>query len=958
VSGNPPGAPPTASRSVSARFTSALIGVVTVLLIGFAAVVIVLNIRKVDNDLQDLLSDAAQLAQVSLAVPLWNVDTDTITSFADALLRQESLAFVEILSEGRPVVTRRRAEHEGQDFADFTASSAFLVQSGDIRYQGTTIGAVRLAVSRAGVTQTIVTNVIGILALTVVIIVSISLTSIVITRRYIAGPLLGLQRSAGRIASGDLDASIDTTAGDEIGHLARDLDAMRGSIRALLEDRRRNETRLEEANRTLEERVAERTGALQAKTRELSATVEELKALGEVGRAVSSTLDLETVLTIIVSRAAQLTGTDGGAIYEYDARTDMFHLRATHQMDAELIEALRAHPPHLGEGTVGRAAAARAPVQIADIHEDRTYDDRLRELFVRHGFRARLAVPLIREDQIVGALVVRRKLPGPFSPELSDLLQTFATQSVLAIQNARLFREIAEKGRELEIASQHKSQFLANMSHELRTPMNAIIGVSEMLLEDARDLGREDEVEPLTRILRAARHLLTLINDILDLSKIEAGKMELHLESFSVAALVDEVAGTVRPLAETNGNRLQVEHAADVGPMRADLTRVRQALLNLASNAVKFTEGGSVTIAAARATGPGGGDWIVLRVSDTGIGMTPEQTARLFQDFTQADASTTRKYGGTGLGLAISRRFCRMMGGDITVESTPGAGSTFTIRLPATVEPAAPDDARREPAAGAAATGASMGRDARRILVIDDDPTVRDVMVRFLERQGFAVVTAANGVEGLARAREVRPAAITLDVMMPDLDGWTVLAALKGDPALADIPVILVTIVDERQRGYALGAVEYMVKPIDRERLAAVLRQLADGTGHLLLVEDDQDIRAMMRLALEGEGWKVVEAEHGRAALEWLAQVRPDAIVLDLMMPEMDGFEFVAELRNRAEWRDIPVLVVTALELSEADRHRLNGAVERVIQKSRYAGADLLHEIATVLASCIRRPVS
>jgi signal transduction histidine kinase/CheY-like chemotaxis protein/HAMP domain-containing protein len=948
------GTRPPRTRSVSKRFTAALIGVVTVLLVGFAAIVIAINVRKIDATLRDLLDDAARLTQVSSAVPLWNLDSDTLASFAEALLQQDSLAFVEILSEGQSVAARSRPEFKGQLFPFFTGSSAFLVKTADIVHQGRRIGSVRLAVSRAGLREAILWNAAGILALTVVSIAALSATSIVITRRYIARPLAALQHSAGLIASGNLRASIDTTQLDEIGHLARDLDAMRGSLQALIEERRRNEDRLEEANRTLEQRVEERTGALQAKTRELTRTVEELKALGEVGRAVGSTLDLETVLTIIVSHAVQLTGTDGGAIYEYDAAADVFHLRATHQMDAELIEALRAHPPRFGEGTVGRAAALRMPVQIADINDDAFYGERLREMFGRLGFRARLAVPLVRDDQIVGALVVRRKDPGPFSSELSDLLQTFATQSVVAIQNARLFREIEDQGRQLAVASQHKSQFLANMSHELRTPMNAIIGVGEMLLEDARDLGREHDIEPLERILRAARHLLALINDILDLSKIEAGKMEVHLEWFAVAPLLEEIAGTMRPLAEKNGNRLRVECAADAGTMRADLTRVRQALLNLASNAVKFTEQGRVGIVARRLPAPTG-DAIVFEVSDSGIGMTPAQVARLFQDFTQADASTTRKYGGTGLGLAISRRFCRMMGGDITVESEPGRGSTFTIRLPAVVEAASPDRGLPE-ASVVGSRPRTTGGDPRAVLIIDDDATVRELMTRHLEREGFTVLTAANGIEGLARAREFHPAAITLDVMMPDLDGWAVLTALKGDPTLADIPVILVTIVDEKQRGYALGAVEYMVKPIDRDRLAALLLTLCGGTGHVLLVEDDDATRATMRQGLIATGWKVDEAVHGRAALGWLAQGRPDAIVLDLVMPEMDGFEFVAQLRRRPEWRGIPVVVVTAMELSEAERRRLNGAVERVIQKDPRAGADLLHEVGQALADCIRRP--
>ena len=949
------GAPPDGrraprARSVSKRFTAALIAVVTVLLVSFAAIVIVANARKVDADLRDLLDDLARLAQASVAVPLWNLDVDTLGSFTDALFLRDALEFVEILSENQTAALRARARHQGQVFNNFKDSSAYLVKTADIMYQGKRIGAVRLVVSRAGVRQAVLWNVAGILALTLVSIAAISATSMLTTRRYIARPLAALQRSAGLIASGNLETAIDTTQEDEIGHLARDLDLMRGSLRELLEERRRNEARLEEANRTLEQRVAERTGALQAKTQELTRTVDELRALGEVGHAVSSTLDLETVLTIIVAHAVQLTGSDGGAIYEYDAATDTFHLRATHQMDAELIEALRAHPPRLGEGTIGRAAAARAPVQIADIEERGAYEDRFRELFQRHGYRSRLAVPLVREEQIVGALVVRRKTAGAFSPELTDLLQTFATQSVVAIQNARLFREIEDKGRQLEIASTHKSQFLANMSHELRTPMNAIIGVGEMLLEDARDLGHADEVEPLERILRAARHLLALINDILDLSKIEAGRMELHLESFAIASLVEDVASTVRPMADANRNRLRVECPADLGALRADVTRVRQALLNLASNAVKFTSDGEVTLAASRETGVGG-EVIRLRVTDTGIGLTPDQMARLFQDFTQADASTTRKYGGTGLGLAISRRFCRMMGGDITVESEPERGSTFTITLPALVTPAEPGDgvaapsARTRPAATA----------ARPIIVIDDDPTVRALRTRHLEREGFAVVTAAGGVEGLSRARQDRPSVITLDVMMPDLDGWTVLAALKGDPDLAGIPVVLVTIVDERQRGYALGAVEYLVKPIERERLVALLRSLGGKVGTLLLVEDDEPTRAAMRQALAGEGWTVVEAEHGRAALGRLAEAQPDAIVLDLVMPEMDGFELVAELRRHPAWRTIPVLVVTALDLSDADRRRLNGAVERVIGKSEQPFADFLREVGEAVATSLDR---
>jgi CheY-like chemotaxis protein/anti-sigma regulatory factor (Ser/Thr protein kinase) len=428
--------------------------------------------------------------------------------------------------------------------------------------------------------------------------------------------------------------------------------------------------------------------------------------------------------------------------------------------------------------------------------------------------------------------------------------------------------------------------------------------------------------------------------------------MDLHLESFPVAPLVEDVAKTISPLAEKNGNRLVVNCLPAIGAMRADQTRVRQALLNLTSNANKFTERGTVTIDVRRMP-EAGRDWITIGVTDTGIGMTPEQMGRLFQEFVQADASTTRKYGGTGLGLAISRRFCQMMGGDITVASELSRGSTFTIRLPAEVLGAQPIPVTRSEPTSRAVAPAAASPD---VLVVDDDPTVRDVTERFLTREGFSVVTADGGREGLRLARELHPAAVTLDVMMPDLDGWTVLAAIKGDPLLADIPVILMTIMDEKNRGYSLGAADYMVKPVDRERLGVVLRTIVGRGGRRVLVVDDDDIlRRGILQALEKEGWKVSEADNGRIGLERLAEVLPDVIVLDLMMPEMDGFEFLEELRRHAEWRGIPVLVVTAKDLTEEDHRRLNGEVERILQKDAPTRDEMLREVSATLAGCIER---
>jgi adenylate cyclase len=496
-----------------------------------------------------------------------------------------------------------------------------------------------------------------------------------------------------------------------------------------------------------------------------------------------------------------------------------------------------------------------------------------------------------------------------------------------------------------EAMSLTKSSFLANMSHELRTPLNAIIGVTEMLQEDARDLKRVEEIEPLDRVMGAARHLLALINDILDLSKIEAGRMELHLETFSVAKLIDDVVKTIEMLAQRNRNRIVVDCDRSTRTMHADQMRVRQALLNLVSNANKFTERGTVTIRARRQE-ERNREWIEIAVTDTGIGMTRGQIERLFQEFSQADSSTTRKYGGTGLGLAISRRFCQMMLGDITVESEHGRGSTFTIRLPARVTEtdtatAVVETSRPQPVA--------RSHDAPLVLIVDDDPVVREMVGRFLEREGFSVAWAGGGRDALRLARELRPAAITLDVLMSDIDGWTVLAAIKGDPTLADIPVILMSIIDEKNRGYSLGAAEYLVKPVNRETLVKALRRICGSKGgRLLLVEDDDAARHRMRVELEQNGWQVSEAEHGQKALKHLAEVRVDAIVLDLIMPEMDGFEFLEAMRRRAEWREIPVVVVTSKDLTAEDRERLSGGVERVIQKT---GRDeTLREVRGVLA--------
>ncbi len=575
----------------------------------------------------------------------------------------------------------------------------------------------------------------------------------------------------------------------------------------------------------------------------------------------------------------------------------------------------------------------------------------VRELYVDPAQRDRLLEVFHRDGKLTNAEVHNRRPDGgTFWSLLSWDHAEFDGQPVLIswiydITNRKQAEAAVEEARQVaEHANQTKSDFLANMSHELRTPLNAIIGYAQILKEDAEDQGSNDMLPDLAKIETAGKHLLRLINDILDLSKIEAGRMEVFIEPVNIPNLVDEVRSLAMPLALGNNNKLESIVGAGIGQLHTDHTKLKQSLLNLLSNACKFTKDGVVTLSVESKPGAEAEE-LHFVIADSGIGMSPEQIAKLFQPFTQADSSTTRQYGGTGLGLAITKRFCTLLGGDVTVESERGRGSRFIIALPTTLPPTIIQaEARNDPDVQPS-EGPISGTT---VLLVDDDPQIHDLLGTVLVREGYRVLHATSGREAIARAKEESPALILLDVMMPHVDGWTVLSTLKEDAQLSAIPVVFVSMLDERPLGLSLGAAEFLTKPVDRTTLVDTVAKHIGTTRGLILVVDDEELdRLTYTKALESIGMETIAVANGREALAWLDQhPTPKAMILDLLMPELDGFQVMDAVRRSERLRNLPIIVLTAKDLSRAELDFLAGRGATVLSKGPESRESLIAALA------------
>jgi signal transduction histidine kinase/CheY-like chemotaxis protein len=666
----------------------------------------------------------------------------------------------------------------------------------------------------------------------------------------------------------------------------------------------------------------------------------EMAALSEVGRDISATLDLPTVLERIAGHTIELLDVCDSAIFLPDAEGRT--MRSVVALGA-VAKQMKTVTIRYGAGILGGIWQSEEAEVINDAVND-TRGSTIAGTESRQDERM-MVTPLFSANNIVGLMAVWRN-GDPFTIRDLQFFEGLSRQAAVAIENARLFSSAARARAEAERANDAKSAFLANMSHELRTPLNAIMGFTRIVKRKAAGQLPEKQIDNLDKVLGSAEHLLGLINTILDIAKIEAGRMDVNSSRFQVGSLIEVCTATSRPLLKPGVDLLH-EVQTGLPAANTDQDKLKQILLNLLSNAAKFTPDGTITVRARQ-----DGDVLLIEVTDTGIGMNEEALAHIFEEFRQADSTTTRKYGGTGLGLSISKHLAQLLGGDLTVESAEGEGSTFTLKILLDMQRPSEEAGRKSDFDAQPDKEIRPSTGSPVILAIDDSDDVLSMLEQLLADAGFSMQSARSGEEGLVKAKRVRPAAITLDIMLPDMDGWQVLHRLKMDSSTRDIPVILLSIIEERALGMQLGAAEYLVKPIDHSALLSALERSLppeDGKRSLLVVDDDEGARDMMVQMLESQPYEVYTAVDGIDALQMMNRHMPDAIVLDLVMPRLDGFGLLARLREQEETAAIPVIVVTGKTLSADEMSLLNRGTQQVLQKRGLTGGDLVAELQHLL---------
>lgn len=765
--------------------------------------------------------------------------------------------------------------------------------------------------------------------------------------RQIAKPILSITQAATKVASGDLTQAAPVVTQDEVGVLAQAFNQMTAQLRVLydgLEKKVAERTAdLTLANQRLIEENTERTKAEEA----LRVQNEYLAALHETTLGIVGRLKLDELLETLVYRAGQLLQTSHGYVYLVDKKTSELECKVGVGAFAQMI-GLRLAP---GEGLAGKISLSGQPMMVDDYS---SWPGRSRNIEF-DKMRATIGIPLKSGEQVMGVIGLSRSVEDPsaarvFTPEEQALLDRIAHLASIALDNALLYTRAEEARAEAETANQAKSAFLANMSHELRTPLNAIIGFTRIVRRKASDALPEKQLDNLDKVLLSAEHLLGLINTILDIAKIEAGRMDVQPNSFDAAAILDLCATTAQPLIKPEVTLIK-EIQPDTPLVYSDQEKVKQILLNLLSNAAKFTSQGQIVLRCTHESG-----LLNIAVQDSGIGIPAEALERIFEEFQQADGSTTRQYGGTGLGLSISRRLARLLGGDLKAESHENVGSTFTLRIPLHYGspiyiPTTPPQPDAVPMLTEKLAKAS---EKPLVLAIDDDPDVLYLLAEILEEAGYRLVGASTPAEGLLKARELQPFAILLDIVMPSKDGWQVLHELKTDPQTSHIPVILLTIVEKKALGYRLGAAAYLLKPLNEDAVLSALCQVAshlpESTApRLLVVDDDPLVIDMVRQILENSSYQISAAPDGISALEAIERSIPDAILLDLMMPRLDGLGVLHQLRQNPQYRQIPVIVLTAKLLSADEQNALRDSVVTVLQKQGLEEQALLSELRNAL---------